>query len=56
VHQYTINHVLQHMIERCKELKLRLGLPEVETRRKVTVMLTVQIMNILHSGYHPIAV
>lgn len=56
VHQYTINHVLQHMIERCKELKLRLGLPEVQTRRKFTVMLTVQVMNILHSGYHPIAV
>lgn len=56
VHQYTINHVLHHMIERCKELKLRLDLPEVHTRRKVTVMLTVQIMNILHSGYHPIAV
>ena len=44
------------MIERCKELKLRLGLPEIHTRRKVTIMLTVQIMNILHSGYHPIAV
>lgn len=56
VHQYTINQVLHHMIERCKELKLRLGSPEVLTRRKVTVMLTAQIMNILHSGYHPIAV
>jgi hypothetical protein len=56
VHQYTIDQVLNHMIERCKELKLRLVLPEVQTRRKATIMLTVQIMNILHSGYHPIAV
>lgn len=56
VHQYTINHVLQHMIERCKQLKLRLASPEEQTRQKVIVMLTVQVMNILHSGYHPLAV
>ncbi len=55
VHQYTINHVLQHMIERCKELRLRLTLPETEAKQKSMVMLTVQIMNVIHSGYHRVA-
>jgi hypothetical protein len=55
VHQYTINHVLEHMLERCKELRLRLTLSEAETKRKTMIMLTVQIMNVLHSGYHRVA-
>lgn len=55
VHQYTINHVLQHMIERCKELRLRLTLSESETKQRTMIMLTVQIMNVIHSGYHRVA-
>jgi hypothetical protein len=56
VHQYTIDHVLQNMIDRCKELKLRLATPSREARRRVMIVLTVQVMNVLHSGYHRIAV
>jgi len=56
VHQYTIDHVLQNMIDRCKELKLRVATPFRETRRRVMIALTVQVMNVLHSGYHRIAV
>jgi hypothetical protein len=56
VHQYTIDHVLENMINRCKELKLRVGTPFRETRRRVMIVLTVQVMNVLHSGYHRIAV
>ena len=56
VHQYTIDHVLQNMIDRCKELKLRVATPFRETRRRVMIVLTVQVMNVLHSGYHRIAV
>ena len=56
VHQYTIDHVLQNMIDRCNDLRLRVASPARETRRKVMIVLTVQVMNVLHSGYHRIAV
>jgi predicted TIM-barrel fold metal-dependent hydrolase len=56
VHQYTIDHVLQNMIDRCKELGLRVSTPSREARRRVMIVLTVQVMNVLHSGYHRIAV
>jgi hypothetical protein len=56
VHQYTIDHVLQNMIDRCKDLQLRVTTPFRETRRRVMIALTVQVMNVLHSGYHRIAV
>ncbi len=56
VHQYTVDHVLKNMIERSRELKLRVGGSKREARRAFLVALTVQVMNILHSGYHRIAV
>jgi hypothetical protein len=56
VHQYTIDHVLENMIDRCKDLKLRVAIPAREARRRVMIVLTVQVMNVLHSGYHRIAV
>jgi hypothetical protein len=55
VHQYTIDHVLENMIDRCKDLKLRVATPAREARRRVMIVLTVQVMNVLHSGYHRIA-
>jgi hypothetical protein len=55
IHQYTINHLLQDMIERSKKLKLRLALSELQSKRKVLIALTVQTMNVVHSGYHRIA-
>jgi hypothetical protein len=55
VHQYTINHLLQDMIERSKKLKLRLPVSQAEAKRKVLIALTVQTMNVVHSGYHRIA-
>ncbi len=56
VHQYTINHVLQHMIERSRELKLRVGVAESHAKGQLLIMLTVQTMNVVHSGYYRIAV
>jgi hypothetical protein len=56
VHQYTVDQVLQNMIDRCKELELRVTTAFRETRRRVMIVLTVQVMNVLHSGYHRIAV
>jgi Putative zinc-binding metallo-peptidase len=52
IYQYTIDQVLEDMIARCKELKLRLDVPEDQARQEFTVLLTVQTMNYLHSGGH----
>ena len=52
IYQYTIDQVLEDMIERCRELKLRLAIPEEQARQEFTVLLTVQTMNHLHSGGH----
>jgi hypothetical protein len=56
VHQYTIDHMIKNMIDRCRELRLRVATPKRETRRRLMIVLTVQVMNVLHSGYHRIAV
>jgi hypothetical protein len=55
IYQYTIDQVLEDMIERSRELKLRLAVPEEEARQQFTVLLTVQAMNYLHSGGHRVA-
>jgi hypothetical protein len=52
IYQYTIDQVLEDMIERCRELKLRLAIPEEQARQEFTVLLTVQTMNHLQSGGH----
>jgi hypothetical protein len=52
MYQYTIDQVLEEMIERCQELNLRLAVPEEQARQEFTVLLTVQAMNYLHSGGH----
>ena len=54
-HQYTIDQVLNEMIDRCRELKLRLRHSELQTKRNALVMLTVQTMNYLHGGRHRVA-
>jgi hypothetical protein len=55
IYQYTIDKVFEDIIVRCRELKLRLATPEHETLQDFTVLLTVQVMNYLHSGRHRIA-
>ncbi len=55
IYQYTIDQVIEDMVERCRELKLRLAVPEAEARQQFTVLLTVQTMNYLHSGGHRVA-
>jgi hypothetical protein len=54
-YQYTIDQVLTEMIERCRELNLRVAGDEAETKRDVMILLTVQTMNFLHEGYHRVA-
>jgi putative zinc-binding metallo-peptidase len=55
IYQYTIDQVIEDMIARSRELKLRLALAEDETRQQFIVLLTVQTMNYLHSGGHRVA-
>jgi hypothetical protein len=52
IYQYTIDQVLEDMIARCRELKLRVVGHEDQARQEFTVLLTVQAMNYLHSGGH----
>lgn len=54
-YQYTIDQVLQEMIERCEELELRVERPEEELKQEAMILLTVQTMNYLHGGYHRVA-
>jgi len=54
-YQYTIDQVIEDMIDRCRELKLRLKFPEDRTKMDFLIVLTVQTMNHLHSGRHRMA-
>jgi hypothetical protein len=54
VHHYTVDHVLQDMVDRCKKLRLRLAMPADHAREKAMIMLTMQTMNAVHAGYYPI--
>jgi hypothetical protein len=52
IYQYTIDQVLEEMVGRCRELKLRVASPDDHTRQDLIVLVTVQAMNYLHSGGH----
>lgn len=54
-HAYTIDQVLRDMIDRCKELRLRLAVPEAKAKKEAMMMVTVQTMNYVLSGHHPVA-
>jgi hypothetical protein len=54
-YQYTIDRVLEDVITRCRELGLRLAVPEEKAKLDFTILLTVQTMNYLHSGRHRVA-
>jgi hypothetical protein len=55
VYQYTIDQVFEDIIERCRELGLRLAGPEEQTKLDFIILLTVQTMGYLHSGRHRFA-
>jgi hypothetical protein len=54
-YQYTIDQLLEKIIERCRDLNLRLMDSEESTKTDFLVFLTVQTMNYLHSGRHRVA-
>src|SRR5262249_45493251 len=49
-YQYTIDQLLEKIIERCREQNLRLTDSEETTKTDFLIFLTVQTMNYLHSG------
>ena len=53
---YTINLVLKDMIQRARELKLRVSRPEKEIQLEAAILLTMQTMNYLHRKRHHFAV
>jgi Putative zinc-binding metallo-peptidase len=54
-YQYTIDQLIEGIIERCRELNLRLTESEETTKIDFMLFLTVQTMNYLHSGRHRMA-
>jgi hypothetical protein len=54
-YQYTIDRVIEDMTRRSDELALRLKYPEDRTKLDLTMLVTVQTMNYLHSGRHRVA-
>lgn len=54
-HTYTVDQVLRDMIDRCKELKLRLAVPQRRAKTEAMMMVTVQTMNFLHTGQRRVA-
>lgn len=49
---YTIDQVVQEMIERCRELNLRVGGPVDEVKRDAMILVAVRTTNFLHEGGH----
>jgi hypothetical protein len=54
-HAYTINLVLKDMIQRSRELDLRVSRPKNEIKLEAAILLTMQTMNFLHSKDHRLA-
>jgi len=54
-YEYTIDQVLIDMIDRCRELKLRLAAPVRQARVESLMLVAVQTMNYLHEGHHLVA-
>jgi len=54
-YQYTIDQLLDRIINRCRDLTLHLMDTEKVTKADFMVFLTVQTMNYLHSGRHRVA-
>ncbi len=54
-YHYTIDQVLEGMIERCQALKLHLTVQKDQAKLDFAILLTVQTMNYLHTGRHKVA-
>ena len=55
-YSYTIDQVVQEMIERCRELKLRLGTNPEDAKRDAMILVAVRTTNYIHEGRHRFAI
>jgi hypothetical protein len=55
VHVYSVDHITELMVERAAKLKLRTVGREEHVKRQLMLMLAVQTLNVVHSGYYRIA-
>lgn len=55
-YSYTIDQVVQEMIERCRELRLRVGDHPEETKRDAIILVAVRTTSFLHEGRHRFAI
>jgi hypothetical protein len=55
-YSYTIDQVVQEMIERCRELQLRVGDHAEETKRDAIILVAVRTTSFIHEGRHRIAI
>lgn len=55
-HPYFVAQLVQQMVRRCRELKLKLDAPERQVMLDVAVFLAVQIMNNPHEGQRKVPV
>jgi hypothetical protein len=53
---YVISQLLQDMILRCREMKLRVTRPEEEVKIEAAIFITVQTINYLHRVHHRVPV
>ena len=54
-YQYTIDQVLAEMIDRCRELNLRVDRPPEDVERDTLIVLTMHTMNYIQDDAHKIA-
>lgn len=55
-YSYTIDQVIQEMIERCRELKLRLGRPADEVKQDAMILVAVRTTSFIHAGRRRVAI
>ena len=54
-YSYTIDQVIGEMIVRCRELRLRLGNDEEQTKRDAMILVAISTTHFIHEGRHRIA-
>jgi hypothetical protein len=55
VYQYTVDQILNDMIDRCRQLDLRLSALPEETKLEFSILLTAHTMDYLHAGRYRFA-
>jgi hypothetical protein len=52
MHRYTVDHILKHMIDRSRRLKLHLATPPEKAKELAIALLAMLTMQVAQTGYH----